>query len=272
MFNQFEFFLAEVIEGENHISVPVNGLSVVNHGWYYEDRSIADHIFYYVENGTMEGKVEGKPIEMSKGSCFWMTPFTKHSFRIGKNTDKTKVIHMRFNICTKIRLLNKVFSFDNAPELLPVYKETHEKLKSHSFEELRIKTLFANLILSIFDYSQLYKNSVDSKKLNPIIFNEIQALIDSDPAKQWSVKELSKKANLSMDYFTQLFRALVGVSPKSWLLQQKLKRGATMLLESSESISSLSDVLGFSDIYHFSRCFKTQYGLSPKAWRNKKAQ
>jgi AraC-like DNA-binding protein len=75
-----------------------------------------------------------------------------------------------------------------------------------------------------------------------------------------------------MDYFTQLFRALVGVSPKSWLLQQKLKRGATMLLESSESISSLSDVLGFSDIYHFSRCFKTQYGLSPKAWRNKKAQ
>jgi AraC-like DNA-binding protein len=57
-----------------------------------------------------------------------------------------------------------------------------------------------------------------------------------------------------------------GTTPIRWLWQQRLERGRVMLESGAKArVTDVALSCGFSDFSHFSRAFKTEFGLSPKA-------
>ncbi len=66
-----------------------------------------------------------------------------------------------------------------------------------------------------------------------------------------------------------LFWEYAGCSPKKYIMCEKLEMACFLLKNTSKSIGEVSEELGFSSQFHFSRVFKECVGNSPSIWRRK---
>lgn len=80
-------------------------------------------------------------------------------------------------------------------------------------------------------------------------------------------KDLAKAVELSTTYFRLVFKNTYGISPRSWILNERIRHAAVRLLESNLTIGELAEEYGYSDIYLFSRQFKNVMGISPMKYR-----
>jgi AraC family transcriptional activator of pobA len=78
-----------------------------------------------------------------------------------------------------------------------------------------------------------------------------------------SVFELAADAGMSPRHFTTLCIRMFGKAPARFLLQLKLRRAEEMLRYKSQRVKEVSEALGFSNPYHFSRVFKRVHGCPP---------
>ncbi len=87
------------------------------------------------------------------------------------------------------------------------------------------------------------------------------------PHRQWVVSDLARDCFVSPDHFTRVFRQVRGVTPREFILRQRIDAAKRLLLASSYSVGRIAQLTGFSDIYHFSRQFKAHAGRSPTRFR-----
>jgi transcriptional regulator GlxA family with amidase domain len=52
------------------------------------------------------------------------------------------------------------------------------------------------------------------------------------------------------------------------MIRRRIQRAATLLSESSLTISQIADAMGYRDVYFFSRQFKQKMGQSPRTYRS----
>ncbi|WP_415839628.1 helix-turn-helix domain-containing protein [Paenibacillus tarimensis] len=81
--------------------------------------------------------------------------------------------------------------------------------------------------------------------------------------KPISLQSLAELANLSVGYYATLFKNHVGMSPIDYLIRIRMQRAKQMLVTSRASLKDISHLVGYQDVYYFSRSFKKHFGLSP---------
>ncbi|WP_168015020.1 AraC family transcriptional regulator [Halomonas salinarum] len=91
--------------------------------------------------------------------------------------------------------------------------------------------------------------------------------IEADLARRWRVRDWAARCHMAEAAFARQFRALTGRSPHAWLLERRLERAETLMVESSASLTEIALACGFGDAAHFSRTFRDRHGLSPRFWR-----
>lgn len=99
---------------------------------------------------------------------------------------------------------------------------------------------------------------------HPQLRRAIVAMHDS-PERSWRVEDLAVAAGMSRSVFSNLFHEKVGEAPASYLqrwrmglVQKWLKQGLPLRLIAEEA--------GYGSESSLSRAFKSQCGLSPRAW------
>lgn len=86
-----------------------------------------------------------------------------------------------------------------------------------------------------------------------------------------SASELCRALNVSSDHLAAAFRPDGGV--QAYILARRLDEacGALSGLRRKEPIGNIAHRLGFSDAAHLSRAFRQRFGMSPRAYRQLKA-
>ena len=87
------------------------------------------------------------------------------------------------------------------------------------------------------------------------------------PEKAWQAEDISSLTGISPTQIRRLFQKHLQITPRRWLLRERIMMAQKLLLDSDESISKIADRCGFFDVYHFSREFKRLAGASPRRWR-----
>jgi len=75
------------------------------------------------------------------------------------------------------------------------------------------------------------------------------------------------QCGLQKSQFHELFRKMTDMSPKAYVTRIKMQRAAAALRESNQSVTRIAESLGYTTIHHFTRQFKTYYGISPTQYR-----
>ena len=82
-----------------------------------------------------------------------------------------------------------------------------------------------------------------------------------------SVAAWADACGLNPDYFSRLFRAHTGTTPKTWLIEARLQRAARLLAYPEETLEEIAAKCGFNCQFHFSRSFKRRFGYPPASYR-----
>jgi AraC-like DNA-binding protein len=84
-----------------------------------------------------------------------------------------------------------------------------------------------------------------------------------------SVAYFASELCLSANYFGDLIKKELGMSPKDYMMQKLIDIAKEKLLSSDDSISKIGESLGFEYANHFTRLFKKHTNMSPSEYRNK---
>lgn len=87
-----------------------------------------------------------------------------------------------------------------------------------------------------------------------------------------SVADLASYLSLSCSRTSHVVNQLFDMSLPKLFNSLKLQQAAYLLIESDISVGEISEKFGYTDQNYFSRVFHNKYGLSPMAYRQKKAQ
>lgn len=93
------------------------------------------------------------------------------------------------------------------------------------------------------------------------------AALQSRPQQSLNTDEAAALAGLSVSHFSALFRQITGESPKRYSVRLKMLRARQLLLETGQSVRTISSAVGFDDPLYFSRLFRAMNRLSPSQFR-----
>lgn len=79
--------------------------------------------------------------------------------------------------------------------------------------------------------------------------------------------DIADSAGYSPAYLTQLSQNHTGRSIKSWITERRMTQARQLLQETAQSIKQIAQSSGYSDAGYFTRQFRKQHGVAPKAWR-----
>lgn len=98
------------------------------------------------------------------------------------------------------------------------------------------------------------------------ILPAVDAIRRETPCRR-TVPELAALCGLSIRRLQRKFHAAFAMSPQTFVMKMRIRRGCELLREESISLSEISDRLDFSDQSAFTRHFRTHIGRTPKRYR-----
>jgi AraC-like DNA-binding protein len=90
-------------------------------------------------------------------------------------------------------------------------------------------------------------------------------LVERDPTI--TPRQLARACGLTHDWFARSFRIAAGRSPRSWLVEQRVRFAAQALADGRDSAWAVAKRLGWRDPKLFGRQFRTVMGEPPGRWR-----
>ena len=116
------------------------------------------------------------------------------------------------------------------------------------------------------DFAQRLSTSTDIGQRNPIVLNAIR-IMEKNLEDPMSIKILSKMLNISHRMLERKFQRFLNTSPYKFYLELRLRRAKNLLLQTDISVINVAFACGFVSPGHFSKSYKSKYGLSPFAER-----
>ena len=98
-------------------------------------------------------------------------------------------------------------------------------------------------------------------------FERCRALVDAEAARLRGAADLAAAAGLRTETVCRLFRRFLDTTPGAYLRAQRMRLAAERLRAPGARVKEVAAGLGFADAFHFSRVFKAETGVSPRAWR-----
>lgn len=131
--------------------------------------------------------------------------------------------------------------------------------------------LIGHLFL-FFDYlTQSAKSTrlVQSSKMSDYYIKEAINYIEQNFQNNITIEDIAAVCGINRSYFGKIFRNSIGRSPQEFLMNYRMVKATELLKLTSLSIAEIGSAVGYENQLHFSRAFKTIYGISPREWRNR---
>ena len=82
----------------------------------------------------------------------------------------------------------------------------------------------------------------------------------------FNIDRLAELLNLGRTTVYNRTKTIMGVSPNTYIQNERLRIAAQLLLEGEYTVSEISEKAGFSDATYFYKCFKNKYGVAPSKY------
>lgn len=258
--------------------------SVLAAGSEIKRRVIFDYEMIYIEDGEFTLNYNERDYKCKNGQFILLRPGVPHSFK-GINNDLSQP-HIHFDMTYSSKSAMTPVCFKDICDLTP---EEHELLQRDVFEEypkvpfvsFSDKQTALKLFYSIVgeaQESELVRKSKLMKIIDMLIFDnfpncfakeessyniarQLKDYIDAGHGLSAQLSDFEKQFSYSKYHLERQFKKHYGISIVAYRNNKRMELAKELL--KTKTVSFVSEKLGFSSIYVFSRTFKQYYGISP---------
>lgn len=239
------------------------------------ERGCPEVIFIYCAEGRGWCEIAGKTHEISRNQLLIVPASTPHVY--GANEQKPWTIHWFHAVGSNlpfylerlgVTLDQPVVPLGGGVQLLSLFEDVLEELE-RGFTVTRLiyaahsLTHLMGLILRYKDEFGYGETSVRERVVKSIEFMKGHL---REPLR---IAALAALVNLSRSHYTTLFQRVTGYAPLSYLNHLRMQRAVQLLNSTDLSIKQISEQLGFSDQFYFSRAFRKMHNHSPTEHRQR---
>lgn len=153
-----------------------------------------------------------------------------------------------------------IFSYDYIPtirETMKLLRRNHNKYYSPP----EINEIFLHM------YNKQKKASESAVSEPDNYYKYAVSYIESNLYRQITVNELTNLLGISQPYLYKIFMDKCGMSPKRFILDLKCGEAKRLLAGTDMSVTEVANSVGYADVMTFSKFFRKETGMSPKAFR-----
>ncbi|MCW3094273.1 MAG: monosaccharide transporter substrate-binding protein family [Ferruginibacter sp.] len=149
----------------------------------------------------------------------------------------------------------KPFNLQYLEETIRSQIRNRETLKDHYSSELPNEGL----------------KSSTSKKIDRKFVSEFSSIIESNIANEnFGVDDICREIGISRVQLYRKVKAVLGYNVNDYILTVRMQKAKYLLLNENLSIAEIAFKVGFSSQAYFSTVFKSKFGVTPKAFKEKK--
>lgn len=135
--------------------------------------------------------------------------------------------------------------------------------QSNLLAQARMTLMLEDLLLQIQESRMQAGNSETLVEIRELIVE-----LDQSPEREWDFSVEARRIGITPEHLRRVFRRAAGMPPQQYLIRQRMKLAAAMLVSSVMSVSEVGRRVGIADEYYFSRLFKQHYAISPRRYRS----
>lgn len=138
---------------------------------------------------------------------------------------------------------------------------TRSALSSKSRSKVKERIIFSEILTLLFQYKEGHQYNYSSiRKVDKII-----NYMTENYFQNITLQQLSEYAQISSSYLGSIFKKVTGKSTIDYLIDIRINKSKS-LLRDGFTVSETSKLVGFNDIFYFSRAFKKHEGMSPSEY------
>ncbi len=241
--------------------------------WNFRDITHSQHyVLALVINGECLYQFDHKEYNAVEGDIVFFQKNLKHSVQ-SSSQKPWSFISTTFNvefkeggedgIGTVLDGLSNIFKPRDFSQMSALFSELNYIWSGmRPYHLLKCRSLITDILYTILNQKMMegYVNphSHSIKKVLDIILKNY--------SKNYSVEELARSADLSYSHFSLLFKEMTGFGVTEYQNQVKVNKAKDFLLSGECNVTEAAHIVGFSNIYYFSRLFKRITGINPSEY------
>lgn len=257
-----------------HILTRLSGHSRETEASYYNDGKKAGNPPYAVWQYTIHGRgrFDGKEQrrDIPPESLMILTVPGPQSYYLPADSDLWEFVFMVLIGREAIRItrmieqrLGNLIDAETVPKTIQFFYETLQRFFSGEIKDPFINSSYTYRLCML-----LLEEIEDSTEIeNKQSFDGLKVFLQENIDRNISVEEMAKFMRLSRSHFTRLFGRTMGMSPRLYMEDLRLKTAADILLKEAVSVKETACRCGIYDVNYFCRLFKKRYGISPGKYR-----
>src|SRR5690606_16754090 len=83
-----------------------------------------------------------------------------------------------------------------------------------------------------------------------------------------NVEEMAKEVGMSRNTLYRKIKNLTGQTAIEFIRNIRIKRAAQLLRQKKINVNEVAYMVGFTDVSYFRRCFKEEFGITPREYLN----
>lgn len=245
---------------------------------------------FYIENGILEYYIPNGKLVFPKGSGGFVNSNVLHMTQPGA-TNTIQSLHIFDTIllgghpgsriekkyilpitdATQLEIL--LLTPDNPKEagILAEIKESFQLSQEDPAYELKLRESLSRIWYHILEFSEpVLSEEKRYEKKREKTRDKLKAMmiyIHENYREKLSISEIATAAFISERECFRVFQNNLNMTPLEYLRNYRMQEACHMLIETSDSITSIGQACGIGDNSYFSKLFRTYVGCTPQKYR-----
>lgn len=97
---------------------------------------------------------------------------------------------------------------------------------------------------------------------------EVFDFIEANYHQSINLSDVAQVVGYAPAYLTDLMRRQTGKTVHQWIVQYRMTKACSLLLETKHSVEQIAEAVGYQYVGCFFRQFRISFGTTPQVWRN----
>ncbi|GAA0474594.1 AraC family ligand binding domain-containing protein [Alkalibacterium sp. s-m-22] len=234
-----------------------------------------NYVLHYITHGTGTFYYNHENFALEAGDLFLLKP-NEMTYYVANSSDPWSYYWIGIS-GTKLEDLLSLSKI-NETAILKYSQSKKTKTIGNLIKEIVLQTesnltqldyikAYSYLYSIMYELGKAYPNPLRENKIKHDYFSQIKNYIDQNYHNNIDIQSIADQLNINRSYLSVLFKKNIGLSPKKYMMDVRMKRASQLLFATKMTINEIAFSVGYNDQVTFSKAFKNYFLLTPSQYR-----